>query len=219
MAQTYLQLVNTLLRRVREDQVSTVSDSDYSLLLGEYINLAKDELETMHDWARLRWTTRIYTSPGVFAYEVEDFKHNYVIEKVFNDTLDGELHYREYKQMSCWLNANNADDQRAPPAYYDINGYTADDDPVINLFPIPDAKYYINIDATVAQVPLSADADEVIIPHQPIVERALVHVLEERGEDDGERYMRQVMRAEEYARRYQLLDIQKWPEKYVWTVK
>ena len=219
MAKTYLDLVNTLLRRQREAQVSSVSDDEHSLLMGEFINLAKDELETMHDWSRLRWTTRIYTSAGVFAYEVEDFKHNYVVEQVWNDTDDYELHYKEYKTMNNWLSANNVDDLRAKPAYYDMNGYTADDDPVINLYPIPDGKYYININATVAQTDLVNDTDQVILPHQPIIEKAMVRVLEERGEDDGDRYVRQVMRAQEVALRYQLLDVQKWPEKYVWTVK
>jgi len=223
MASTYLQLVNTLLKRMREDQVTSVSDNDYSLLMGEFINLAKDELESRHLWARLRLTTRILTTAGTFAYELNDMGDNFQIEFVWNDTEDYELHYRPYERMSMWLNQNDADDKRAKPAYYDLNGYVntvgGPDDPVINLFPIPDGAYYINIDAVVAQAGLSADTDELIIPERPVIEQAMVHALEERGEDDGDRYVRQVQRSEETAIRYITLDLHKWEEQTIWRIK
>ena len=39
---TYLQLVNSVLRRLREDQVSTVEQNSYSILVGELVNEAKE---------------------------------------------------------------------------------------------------------------------------------------------------------------------------------
>ena len=217
MSTTYLQLVNKLLKRTREDVVTSVSDNDYSLLLGEFVNLAIDELQTQHDWSRLRLTSRIQTSIGTFAYELDGLGHNYSIEKVFNDSQDYELHYRPYRTMSTWLNANNATEIPGPPAYYDINGYVGED-PVINLYPIPDVRDYINVDAVVGQTELTSDTDEVIIPYQPVIEMAMVHVLEERGEDDGDRYARQVQRAEQVALRYRLIDTQKWEETSIWEI-
>ena len=38
---TYLQLVNSVLRRLREEEVSTVGQTSYSKLVGEFINDAK----------------------------------------------------------------------------------------------------------------------------------------------------------------------------------
>ena len=35
---TYLQLVNSVLRRLREEEVSTVSQNSYSKLIGEFVN-------------------------------------------------------------------------------------------------------------------------------------------------------------------------------------
>jgi hypothetical protein len=39
---TYLNLVNNVLRRLREDEVSNVSESTYSAMVGDYVNDAKD---------------------------------------------------------------------------------------------------------------------------------------------------------------------------------
>lgn len=39
---TYLNLVNNVLRRLREDEVSSVADSTYSKLAGDFINDAKN---------------------------------------------------------------------------------------------------------------------------------------------------------------------------------
>ena len=46
---TYLNLVNGVLRRLREDEVSNVSESTYSKMVGDYVNDAKDLVETAWD--------------------------------------------------------------------------------------------------------------------------------------------------------------------------
>ena len=38
---TYLNLVNGVLRRLREDEVSNVSESTYSKMVGDYVNDGK----------------------------------------------------------------------------------------------------------------------------------------------------------------------------------
>ena len=48
---TYLNLVNGVLRRLREDEVSNVSESTYSKMVGDYVNDAEDVLETAWDWS------------------------------------------------------------------------------------------------------------------------------------------------------------------------
>lgn len=47
---TQLQIVNSVLRRLRESEVSSVSTSDYSKLIGEFVNDAKEEMEDMWFW-------------------------------------------------------------------------------------------------------------------------------------------------------------------------
>ena len=38
---TYLNLVNNVLRRLREDEVSSVTDNTYSKMVGDFVNDAK----------------------------------------------------------------------------------------------------------------------------------------------------------------------------------
>jgi hypothetical protein len=53
---TYLNLVNNVLRRLREDEVTTVSSDSYSAMVGDYINDAKQLVENAWDWSNLRST-------------------------------------------------------------------------------------------------------------------------------------------------------------------
>ena len=51
---TYLQIVNSVLRRLREEEVSTVAQNSYSKLIGEFVNDAKRTVEDAYDWTALR---------------------------------------------------------------------------------------------------------------------------------------------------------------------
>ena len=216
MATTYLQLVNKVLLRLREDSVASVSTSDYSQLIGEYVNLAKDEIEQRHNWVQLRDTIRILTVPGTFAYELPSLGFQYEIQEVWNDTKDYEIKYGEYEILNRYLNENTL--QSGDPYLWDING-NVNDDPIINLWPVPNAAQYINVNAAFSQAELTADATEIIIPWRPVVEHALMLAMEERGEDDGSRYEMQVRRTENITLKYIHMDMLKWPEYMVWEVE
>ena len=65
---TYLNLVNNVLRRLREDEVSSVQDNTYSKLVGDFVNDAKRMVEDAWDWSALRTTLTVTTSAGTFNY-------------------------------------------------------------------------------------------------------------------------------------------------------
>jgi len=180
MAQpTYLQLVNELLLRLRESTVDTVSKTDYSQLLGLYINQAKDEVEDAWNWNVLRETLRVKTEPGVWNYIFTDAGYNSRVLNVYNDTLDQELCPQPRDVMTRLLTQNTQ--QNRQPISYDINSFY-DDAIEINLYPKPDAEYWINIDVVIPSEDLSADTDELYVPKQPVILNALILALEERGE-------------------------------------
>ena len=60
---TYLQLVNNVLRRMREEEVPSVDSSTYSKMIGDFVNDAKKLIETSWDWSALR-TTVVFTTSG-----------------------------------------------------------------------------------------------------------------------------------------------------------
>lgn len=67
---TYLELVNAVLRRLREATVSTVAATSYSKLVGELVNSAKREVEGSWRWSALQQTIVVNTTPGTRAYTI-----------------------------------------------------------------------------------------------------------------------------------------------------
>ena len=53
---TYLEAVNKVLRRLRENTVSSVDETIYSRLIGEFVNDANHMVEDAWDWSNLRET-------------------------------------------------------------------------------------------------------------------------------------------------------------------
>ena len=55
---TYLQLVNSVLRRLRENEVDTVPETSYSVLIGDFVNDAKQL--GVHLLSLTRLTVRLF---------------------------------------------------------------------------------------------------------------------------------------------------------------
>jgi hypothetical protein len=79
------------------------------------------------------------------------------------------------------------------PMYYNFNGTDGNGDTQVDLFPIPDGVYDIRFNVIRPQVELSANADRLLVPHEPVILGALARAQAERGEDGG------VQSAETYA--------------------
>ena len=70
---TYLELVNKVLRRLRESEATTVGGTGnvnvYPRLIGDYVNEAKAQVEAAWDWSALRTTLTLVTTANTFNYE------------------------------------------------------------------------------------------------------------------------------------------------------
>ena len=67
---TYLDIVNNILKRLRERTVSTVNESSYSSLIAVIVNDAKESVENAWNWSALRTTLSATTTSGIFNYEL-----------------------------------------------------------------------------------------------------------------------------------------------------
>ena len=85
---TYLQLVNAVLRRLREEQAGTVNESDYTQMIGDFVNDAKRQVEDAWDWSALRQDIDVLTVAGVNEYHL-DAAHSLKGGVVADDLLDG----------------------------------------------------------------------------------------------------------------------------------
>ena len=179
---TYLQLVNTVLRRLREDEVSTYTQSNYSKLIGDFVNEAKREVEDAFNWVQLRQTIQVTTVSGTFRYNLTDAGNRYRILQVVNESQEYQMQVAPYGWMNLQFTTGTT--QNSSPSYYDVNGNTSGD-PNTDFYPIPDSEYIINFNMIIPQEDISDDSTDIIVPTWPIILGAYAKALSERGEDSG----------------------------------
>jgi hypothetical protein len=180
---TYLQLVNDVLIRLRENEVSSVSDNNYSKLIGKFINDAKRQCEDAYNWNALSDTLSATTGADVFNYVLVGSGQRFRVIDVINDTNDYFLELQTTEQMNKLFLIQTA--QKDQPRYYNFNGTNANGDTQVDLYPIPNGVYNIRFNVIKPQVPLSANSDALLIPSEPVIFNALARAMGERGEDGG----------------------------------
>jgi len=180
---TYLELVNKVLVRLREDQVATVNQTAYSSLIGEFVNDALRMAEDAWNWSALRTTITVNTSEDIFNYILTSSGNRAIILDVVNDTSNYFMHYKDQH----WFNNTflNVTPAKGSPTYYTFNGVDSNGDTQVDLYPIPNGNYTLRFNAILRTPELSSDADEVIIPTMPIIHMAVALATRERGESGG----------------------------------
>jgi len=183
MPSTYLQLVNNVLTRLRETEVSSVKDTPYSSLIGIFVNDAKREIEDAHEWNALSTTIIVPTVPGQRNYVLTGSGNRFKTEDVINDTEDIPI-----TQVSqTWLNRQyyTGTVQAATPCYYSYQGVTSDGDTKVDIWPQPDKEYQLRFEVFVPQLELVNNSDVPVVPDYLIQLLAYAKAVGERGEDGG----------------------------------
>jgi hypothetical protein len=179
----YIQLVNSVLRRLRETEVSSVADNAYSKMIGEFVNDAKRQTEDAYPWNALSDTLTAVTGADVFNYVLTGSGQRFRVIDVLNDTSDNVVLNAPTKWMDERFLLGSA--QKGSPRYYNFNGLNSNGDTQVDLYPIPNGVYNIRFNIIKPQVPLAADSDNLLVPHEPVVFNAVARALAERGEDGG----------------------------------
>ena len=180
---TYLEIVNKVLLRLRENQVETVDENSYSALVGELVNVTKREIEDSWNWSCLRTTLAATTTPALFNYVLVGAGTRFRVLDVVNDTTNIFLKNRP----SAWFEQQllMATVQTGSPAYYNFNGVDQYGDTQVDVFPVPDAGYDLYFKIVMPQDDFTTDTEEVKIPYTLLIEGTLSRALSERGEDGG----------------------------------
>ena len=215
---TYLDIVNKVLRRLRESETTSVQGTGninaYTRLIGDYVNEAKAQIETSYDWSALRDTLTLTTAANTFNYVLVGAENSFKTLDVFNDTSKLEMRY----QTSNWFNTHFLPDAPAKgaPTYYNYNGVDANGDSQVDIFPIPDGVYTLRFNVTKRNPDLSADTDKVVIPVRPIILLAVAMAIEERGEDGGQQSVNAYMMAQSAMSDEIAMDAARHPEDSIW---
>ena len=179
----YLDLVNDVLIRLREDEVTAVTDTPYSKLIGKFVNDAKRLVEDSYQWNALSETLTVTTANDLFNYVMTGSGQRFKVIDVINSEDNFFLEYMPFSQMNnLFLNQSP---QKGSPYYYNFNGVDANGDTQVDIFPIPDGVYNIYFNIYKPQVSLSAGADVIKVPAEPVIKYAYAMGVAERGEDGG----------------------------------
>lgn len=210
---TYLDIVNNVLRRMREDQVTTVSANTYSRMVGDYVNDAKRLVEDAWDWSGLRTAITIATTADVPTYVLTGSGNRAEMLTFLNDTSNWFMDYR----TQVWFDNMyfNQDPPSAAPRYYTYDGVDSNGDTQIKLYPKPDGVYSLRFNCVLRPGELEADTDEVTIPAMPIIHLAVALLTRERGETGGTSAAEYFGIADKYLSDAIALDAFKHPEEMV----
>jgi hypothetical protein len=188
----YRDIINEVLRRLREDQMTDWSGNlssangptDYHKMVGDFVNDAKYEVEHYWDWQVLRVTSAISTSDGVMSYSLlgagRDFKVLDVIDTstgiVLNQMSSSDINTRVFPT------ANIA---KGEPSSYGFNGIDDNLDMVVDLWPLPNDTRRINFNVVKSQDKLQLAETHCYVNEQAVILGAYMRALAERGEDGG----------------------------------
>lgn len=179
----YLDIVNSVLRRLRENEVSSVQETPYSKLIGDLVNVVKREVEDTWDWSALRTTLTAATTASLFNYELQGSTTRIRVLDIFNDTDNVVIQQRSTKWFDKQFLLTNP--ETGSPYYYNFNGVSPDGDTQIDFYPIPDGVYNIRINCIIPQEKLVNNTDRLLIPSDVVIEGTISRAISERGDDGG----------------------------------
>lgn len=179
---TFLSMTNDVLARLRESSVATVSATTYSTLCGKFVNDAKRQVEDAWQWDWLSTAVTVTTAGGTSTYTVTGSGRRHRDIDVNDTTNRARLHLVPAQWIADQQQLSTT--QNGQPVYYAWNGSDGTDSKV-ELYPTPDGIYSIKFNMIVPQADLSADADVITVPADPVVMLAYARALAERGEDGG----------------------------------
>lgn len=180
---TYLDVVNNVLRRLREPVVSSVNDTDYSAMIGVFVNDAKRDVEDAYDWNALSNTLSAITTAGVFNYVLVGSQTRFRVMDVLNESEQVFMNYAPSHWMNQQFLLTNPDN--SAPMYYNFNGVDSNGDTQVDIYPIPDTAYTLRFNLIVPQPDLVNDTDRVLVPDHLVAMLAYSKAIAERGEDAG----------------------------------
>ena len=211
---TFLNIVNNVLRRLREDEISSVQQTSYSKLIGDFVNDAKTLVESAWEWSANNLAVTVLATSGTSTYSLTGSGVAIRTINVINDTSDSFMQYQtptwfdeQYKMQPPVSNS---------PEYYTYRGIDINGNTVVEVYPTPDANYTLLFNIVKDPVDLVQNTDTVAIPHQPIIQTAYAMALRERGETGGQSAAEQFVVADAFLSDAIALDASKNPEKLVW---
>ena len=204
---TYLELVNAVLTRLREDTIDGNPSNPANFLkdpyyksIGEHVNDAKDRVEDAWQWTQLRVTDTVEvdntgSDDDGYVEIPESFDNAYNLTRVWNRTTGGFFRARSESWMRQYYAGLGptpydpavVDSYRGTPTYW---GWARENpassgNRTLIVAPIPNGPYQLAIDGIKHQPRLALPTDVLKVPSLPVYTLATALASRERGEVGG----------------------------------
>tara|TARA_R110002012_G_scaffold2597_1_gene12456 strand:- start:1808 stop:2461 length:654 start_codon:yes stop_codon:yes gene_type:complete len=217
MATTYLNLMNGVLRRLREEEVADVTETAYSKMVGDYINDAKSLVQDSHAWSTLRKTIVVPTVADTTEYSLTGAGERVKLYSAINDTSNFFMHY----ESPNWF--NNAyyisGEVTGTPDSYTFSGVDSNDDTKVRVYPKPSGVFSLRFDVCSREPDLAVDSDTTVLPAMAIIHNAVALLARERGETGGTTTQDYFIIADKHLSDAIAQDAYKNPEEFIYTVQ
>jgi len=182
---TFLSLVNDVLVRLREPQVTSVNENTMSTLVGKFVNDAKREVADSYDWDAFTTSMTVSTIANQYdGYSLTDAGVRFKVLDVINTSRQYILEPMDHATLDVY-NFGTLNPQKTTPFNYIFGGVDTNGDAQVKFWPIPDASYNIRFGIVVPEDDMVNDGDTTKLVKEPIVLNAFARALVERGEDGG----------------------------------
>lgn len=185
---TFLEAINAVLRRLREDEVTGSGDTAYSKLIGDFVNQAIYDCERAWDWNSLKEVATVTVVATIDTYPLialADIGGLNILSAI-NDTKNWTLRTIPAELQHKYDYLDSA--QSGSPYYYSYQGYTSGAN-TVKFYPTPDAletmRFLVVKYSPERDLDGSDDTETINIPTLPVILNAYARAVSERGEDGG----------------------------------
>ena len=185
---TYLELVNEVLIRMREDTVASLGASRLTLtedpvvdIVKLAVNDAKELVEKAHQWNALRNDWTVTMAAGTHTYALTDASSDATVESVYDNR---GVALRNVPLASIHKKAAVSSTQNHP-MYWAASGVDSNGDLSVRFFPTPNASSDVTVHGFSRSGPLDTNTDVLLVPAQPVIYYAFALASRERGESGG----------------------------------
>ena len=211
----YLEAINKVLRRLREDEVTSPDSTAYSKLIGEFVNDANRMVEDAWNWSALRREDTITTVAGQRDYVLYNLTSEFSTLQVANSTekcfvdLGTEAGLQEDKFINPAI--------QSVPSNYVYTGYDEEAGTMgVAFYPVPDKAYSLQFNIVDRSGELTTSQNIIKVPSLPVIQFAQAMAIEERGETGGTTSSRLYAQAASSLSDAIAYDAARFPTEAVW---
>lgn len=202
---TFLQIINRVLSRLRENTVAAHDSTTYSTFIGTLVNQVKAEIEDAYQWNAMRDTYDVTAAPATATYALTGAGMNAIVMDGWNTTTNGKLTRGTNAEFNAkFFGVGTV--QTGNVEQYIPAGFDANYDLKVDLWPVPATTNALKFNVYVPQADLAASATVPLCPQSVLIEETIARALVERGDEGalqpqpGETFIRKELLASAISR-------------------